>query len=190
MRPSRIFRWIVRLFLLVLTLSMTVVSILGGMSAALILGDPNNIQIPSGAIDSNFNITDLDSMYLSFPFEIRNEGYFDLTNLNLEFKVSMVYDHVNLTLPGVNTTTSVLIFEKSITFPTILHKTTYNGLFSASSGDGFLASNFPDVITDIDWTRTPHAVDFYANFSLSASYSLDLISFSVDAYNISAGYLL
>jgi len=167
---------------------MTVVSTLGGLSAALILGDPNNIQIPSGPIDSNFDITDLSSMYLRVPFEITNAGYYDLTNFNLEFKVSMVYDHVNFTLPGVNTTRHVLIFDKSITFPDIIHQTTYIGLFDASSGDGFLAYNFPNVTTDIDWTKTPYPVEFYSNFSLSASYSLDLITFSVEAYNLSVGY--
>ena len=166
MRPSRVFRWIVRLFILVLTLSMTIVTVLGGMSAAFILGDPRNIQIRTDLIQANFN----------------------LTNLKLDFKISMIYDHVNLTTPGVNTTTSALIFDKSIKFPTILHRTTYNGLFNASSGDGFIVSNFPNVTTDIDLYRTPHAGEFFANFSLSASYSLDLISFKVDAYNISVGY--
>jgi hypothetical protein len=188
MRPSRVFRWIVRLFLLVLTLSMTIVSVLGGMSAALILGDPNNIKIPSGPIQSNFDITDVNSMYLRVPFNITNAGYFDLTNLKIDFKVSMVYDHVNLTTPGVNTTTSALIFDKSMSFPTIFYGTSYNGLFNASSGDGFIPSNFPNATTEIDWTRTPHAVEFYSNFSLSASYSLDLISFKVEAFNVSVGY--
>ena len=190
MRPSRVFRWIVRLFLLVLTLSMTIVSTLGALSAVLILEDPNNIQVPSGPIESNFDITDLSSMYLRVPFNITNAGYYDLTNLNIEFQISMVYDHVNLTLPGVNTTTSVLIFEKSISFPTIIHGTTYNGLFNAASGDGFLPSNFPNATTEIDWTKTPYVAEFYANFSLSASYSLDLISFSVNAFNYSVGHFL
>jgi hypothetical protein len=188
MRPSRVFRWIVRLFLLVFTLSMTIVSVLGGMSAAIILGNPNNITIPSGPIQANFNIANVSSMYLRVPFNITNGGYFDLTNFKIDFKVSMVYDHVNLTTPGVNTTTSALIFDKSIQFPDILHGKSYNGLFDASSGDGFIASNFPNVTTDIDLTRTPHVAEFFANFSLSASYSLDLLSFKVNAYNISVGY--
>ena len=188
MRPSRVFRWIVRLFLLVLTLSMTVVSTLGGLSAALILGDPNNIQIPSGVIEFNYNSTDLSSTYLRVPFQITNAGYYDLTNLNLDFQVSMLYDHINYTIPGESTTRSVLIFDKLVSFPTIFHGTTYDGLFNASDGDGFLVSNFPDM-TDVDMTKTPHAIEFYSNFSLSASYSLDLISFSVDAYNISVGYI-
>jgi hypothetical protein len=189
MRPSRVFRWIVRLFLLVLTLSMTVVSVLGGMSAALILGNPDNIQIRPDLAQFSHNITDVNSMYLRVPFNITNAGYFDLTNLKIDFKMSMVYDHVNLTGPGVNTTTSALIFDKSVNFPTILHGMSYNGLFETSNGDGFIASNFPNVTTDIDWTKTPYPVEFYSNFSLSASYSLDLISFKLNAYNMSVGYL-
>jgi hypothetical protein len=167
---------------------MTVVSILGGWSAFLILGDMNNLQVPSGPINTNFDITDPDNMYIEVPFNITNAGYFDLTFLRIQFKIAMVYDHINLTTPGENVTTSALIFDKSIDFPDIRQGTTYSGIFNASSGDGFLSDNFPNATTEIDWYRTPYAIEFYSNFTVSASYSLNLISFSVDTYNVSVGH--
>ncbi|MCJ7650717.1 MAG: hypothetical protein MUP85_19070 [Candidatus Lokiarchaeota archaeon] len=190
MRFSRVFRWVVRIFILVLTLSLTGVSILGGMSAVAILGDPNNVNIPSGPINANLNISDVNTMYLQVPFNVTNVGFFALTNLRIEFSVRMIYDHVNLTGTGENITSSAIVFNKANPFPSIPIGQTYDGLFSASSGDGFLPINFPNATTEIDLYRTPHAIEFYADFIFSASYSLDLISFSVKLFNISVGYLL
>lgn len=189
MRISRVFRWVVRIFLLVLTLSLTGVSILGGMSAVAILGDPNNVNIPSGPINANLNISDVNTMYLQVPFNITNVGFFDLTNLRIEFSITMIYDHVNLTGTGENVTTSTNVFNKASKFPPIPNGQTYNGLFNAASGDGFLPINFPNATTEIDWNRMPYAIEFYANIIFSASYSLDLISFSIELYNISVGHL-
>lgn len=189
MRISRVFRWSVRIFLLVLTLSLTGVSILGSMSAVSILGNEDNVNIPSGPIDANLNISNVNEMYFRVPFNVTNVGFFDLTNLRIEFSVTMVYDHVNLTGIGENITSSAIVFNKATVFPPIPNGQTYNGLFNASSGDGFLPINFPNATTEIDWYRTPYAVEFYADFIVSASYSLDLISFSVELFNISVGNL-
>ncbi|MHA1197588.1 MAG: hypothetical protein ACTSSM_16040 [Promethearchaeota archaeon] len=62
MRPSRVFRWIVRIFLLILTTCMSVVSFLGSYSAVLILSTPGNINVPSGPIQANLNITNPSGM--------------------------------------------------------------------------------------------------------------------------------
>ncbi len=189
MRISRVFRWSVRIFLLILTLSLTGVSILGSMSAFAILENPDNVNVPSGPISANLNISDVNSMYLQVPFNVSNVGFFDLTNLKIEFSIAMIYDHVNLTGTGENVTTSTNIFNKAINFPPIPHGQSYNGLFNAASGDGFLPANFPNITTEIDWYKTPHAIEFYADFIFSASYSLDLISFTVKLFNITVGHL-
>lgn len=188
MRFSRVFRWVVRIFILVLTIPLTGVSILGSMSAIAILENPDNINVPSGPIDANLDLSDLNSMYIHVPFNVTNVGFFDLTNLRIEFNIRSIYDHINLTGTGENITTSALVFNKVIDFPTIPNGQTYNGLFNASNGDGFLPANFPNATTEIDWYRTPYALEFYADFIFSASYSLDLISFSVYLYNISVGH--
>ena len=187
MRFSRVFRWVLRIFLLVLTLSLTGVSVLGSISAMNILSNPDNIRVPSGPISANLDISDVNTMSIQVPFNVSNVGFFYLTNLRIEFTINMIYDHVNLTGTGENITTNTMVFNKATTFPSVPSGQTYNGLFNAAGGDGFLPANFPNGTTEIDWNRSPHVLEFYADFTISASYSLDLISFSVDLYNISVG---
>ena len=82
-----------------------------------------------------------------------------------------------------------MVFNKATVFPPVPNGQIYVSSFNALNGDGFLPTNFPNATTEIDWLKSPHAVEFLADFSISASYSLSLISFSVQLYNISVGYL-
>ena len=75
MRPSRVFRLIFRIFIFLLTLSVTIVSILGGLSAALILFNPENIGIDPGKVDINFNYPPL-NINFTLPFNLTNAGFF------------------------------------------------------------------------------------------------------------------
>ena len=108
-RPSRIFRTIVRVFLLVFTLSLSAVGFLGGFSAVTILDpDSYNINVPDGPIVANFNITDPSSLAIFLPFNITNAGVYDLTNIEISLQVSVTYG--NTLLPG-NASTTVKIFD-------------------------------------------------------------------------------
>ncbi len=183
MRPSRVFRWIVRIFLGLLTLSMTVVSILGALSAVMILGNVNeNIKIPAGPASANFDITNPSSMNITIPFNITNPGYFDLTNLIIDIKISMIFGNAS-TL--TNETTNIVIFDKAQTFPNIIRGQTYSGAFFGNSSD-FIEANFPNATTEIDWFRTP-VLEFHGNFTISAYYSLDLIAFTFGINNVTLG---
>ncbi|MBY9021571.1 MAG: hypothetical protein KGD67_10950, partial [Candidatus Lokiarchaeota archaeon] len=96
-RPSRVFRWVVRLFLLVFTLSLSAVGFLGGFSAVTILNpDSYNINVPDGPVTANLNITTPGSMYINLPFNITNAGVYDLTNIEISFQVSMTYGNTLL----------------------------------------------------------------------------------------------
>ncbi|TXT60580.1 MAG: conserved exported protein of unknown function [Promethearchaeota archaeon] len=156
MRAARVFRWIVRIFVLFLTVSMTVLSVLGGLSAVQILNDPNNVQIPSGSLD--FNLTSTEP-YINVPFRITNAGYYDLTNLTISFKIEM--DNA--------TEVSQTIYDDTESFGDILHGETLDGNYNAT--------NF--ITTDFYFDPT-----FLANITVSASYSLDLISFEVRLINL------
>ncbi|MFX0060137.1 MAG: hypothetical protein ACFE8J_17710 [Candidatus Heimdallarchaeota archaeon] len=183
MRPSRVFRWIVRMFLFLLTLSMTVVSILGCLSAVMILGNMNeNIKIPAGPPSANFDITNPSSMNITIPFNITNAGYFDLTSLIIDVKISMTFG--NASTP-TNETTNAVVFDKAQIFPNIIRGQTYSGVFFGNSSD-FIEANFPNATTEIDWFRTP-ALEFSGNFTLSAYYSLDLIAFTFGINNVTLG---
>ena len=180
MRPSRIFRWIVRIFLGLLTLSMTIVSLLGGYSAFMILGDPNNIKIPSGPISANFNITDPSGMSIIIPFNLTNAGYFDLTNLQINIKIDLTFGNLSL-----GATSKVNIFDHTQTFPPIIRGQTYSGLFNGT-GTNFIEENFPNVTTEVDLARVP-VFEFHGNFTISAYYSLDLLAFAIGINNVTLG---
>ena len=183
MRPSRVFRWIVRMFIFILTLSMTVVSILGALSAVMILGNMNeNIKIPAGPPSTNFDITNPSSMNITIPFNITNPGYFDITNLIVDIEISMTFG--NASTP-TNETTRTIIFNKAQTFPNIIRGQTYSGAFFGNSSD-FIEANFPNATTEIDWFRTP-VLEFHGNFTISAYYSLDLIAFVFGINNVTLG---
>ena len=185
MRPSRVFRLIFRIFIFLLTLSVTIVSILGGLSAALILFNPENIGIDPSKVDINFNYPPL-NINFTLPFNLTNAGFFDLENLELKIDLAMNYSHVNYPTPGVNETREVPIFNKTQPFGTIPKGTTGNfnftGLFSE-----FNQGKFPNFTTEVDWLRGPPAILFYANFTVSLDYSIGLHSLTIGFIDIYVG---
>jgi len=185
MRYSRLFRWVVRGFLLVFTLSLSAVSLLGGFSAMTIF-DPNvnNVNIPDGEITANFDITDPSGMYINVPFNISNSGVYDLTKIKLSFQVAMTYGDASTPL---NETTTVIIFDKEQFFGTIAQGVTLKTNLTGSASDGFIIANLPDPLTEVDWFRTPNALEFHANLTFSAAYSLNLYTFSVNIIDFPAG---
>ena len=185
-RFSRVFRWIIRGFLLVFTLSLSAVSLLGGFSAITIL-DPSvqNIKIPDGDITSNFDISNPSAMYINVPYNISNTGVYDLTNIALSFQVSMTYGDASTPL---NETTTVIIFDKEEIIGTIAKGVSLKSDFIGTASDGFIAVNMPDPLTEVDWYRTPYALEFHASLKFSASYSLNLYTFKVNIINFPAGH--
>ena len=187
MRYSRLFRWVVRGFLLVLTLSLSSVSFLGGYSAMTIL-DPevHNIKIPDGAITQNFNITNPGGMYINIPYNISNSGVYDLTNISLSFQVALTYGDASKPL---NDTTTVIIFYKEEFIGTVVHGGSLKSNLVGTASDGFIIANIPDPSTEVDWTRAPYALEFYISLTFSAYYSLDLYKFTVNIRNLPAGHV-
>jgi len=176
MRPSRVFRLIVRVFLLVFTLSLSAVSILGGWSAVTILNpSSNDINIPDGPIISNFNIGN-SSIEIIVPFNISNGGVYDLSNIFLRFQVGMTFGNTS-TLN--NDTTTVQIFDTSQSYGSVLPGQTLKANYT---GTGTLP------LSEVDWFRSPHALEFHANLTFRASYSLNLYTFSVNIINFSLGH--
>jgi len=185
LRVSRVFRLIFRIFISLLTLSVTIVSILGGLSAVLILSNPENIGVDPGNVDINFNYPPLDINF-TLPFNITNAGFFDLENLELKIDLSMNYSHVDYPIVGVNETKEVQIFSNSTNFGTVPKGTTRNFNFTGLSSDfNFLPTlNFT---TDIDWYRGPPDILFYANFTISLDYSIGLHSLTIVFTDIYVG---
>ncbi|MFX1417793.1 MAG: hypothetical protein ACFE9N_02605 [Promethearchaeota archaeon] len=186
MRPSRVFRLIFKIFISLLTLSVTIVSILGALSAALILFTPGNIGVDPGKVDINFSYTTM-TINFTLPFNITNSGFFDLENLELKIDLAMNYTHIDYPIVGVNTTREIPIFNKTENFGTIPKGTTGNFNFTGPSGDFYFPPLF-NFTTDIDWYRdTPADILFYANFTISLDYSIGLHSLTIGFIHIPAG---
>ncbi|MFX1317281.1 MAG: hypothetical protein ACFE9T_15570 [Promethearchaeota archaeon] len=186
MRPSRVFRWIVRIFILILTLSVTFVSFLGGLSAVLILSNPDNIGIDTDNAEFNLDYNETTGVVyninFTLPFNVTNAGFFNLEDLKISFQIGLEYSHVNLTGTGVNISQTIKIFDKTSSFPTIKKDKTLYGNYTGNFTD---FGSFPNI-NDIDLTRIP-IFNFYANFTMSLTYSLGLHSLILGVYNISIG---
>jgi len=175
MRPSRVFRWIVRAFLLVFTLSLSAVSILGGWSAVTILNpEGDDINIPDGPIIVNANIGN-SSIEITVPFNISNGGVYELSNIFLRFQLDMTFGNTS-TLN--NDTTTVRVFDIPRSYGSVAPGQTLKANYS---GSGTLP------LAEVNWFRSP-ALEFYASLIFSASYSLNLYTFTVAIVNISMGF--
>ena len=176
MRPSRVFRWVVRAFLLVFTLSLSAVSILGGWSAVTILNPgSDDINIPDGPIMVNLDIGN-STIEITVPFNISNGGVYELSNIFLKFQVGMTFGNSSTPL---NDTTTVLIFDTPQSYGSVAPGQTLKANYS---GSGSLP------LSEVDWTRSPYILEFYASLMFSASYSLNLYTFTVAIINVSLGH--
>jgi len=174
-RPSRVFRLIVRVFLLVFTLSLSAVSILGGWSAVTMLNPgSNDINIPDGDITANIYLGN-SSVEVIVPFNISNAGVYELSNIFIRFQVGMTFGNTS-TLN--NDTTTVQIFDTPQSYGSVLPGQTLKANYT---GTGSLP------LSEVDLFRTPYALEFHANLTFSASYSLNLYTFTVNIINFSLG---
>jgi len=186
MRPSRVFRLTFRIFIALLTLSVTMVSILGGLSAVLIIKDyEDNIQIDFDNAEFNLyvNITTLkiENINFSLPFKLNNTGFFDIENLELELELFLNYSAIS----EMNDTKSVKILNKTQNLGDIQSGEIGDFVFFGENSS-FIYPNFPAVL-DINWFRVPHALEFYANFTVSLDYSIGMHSLSITILNTKVG---
>ncbi|NHJ20002.1 MAG: hypothetical protein EAX91_03590 [Candidatus Lokiarchaeota archaeon] len=173
MRPSRVFRWIVRAFLLVFTLSLSAVSILGGWSAVTILNpSSDDINIPDGPIGYNINIGN-SSVQITIPFNISNGGVYELSNVELGLQFDMRFENIS----AGNATTTFTVFNVIHYYGNILPGATLKANLT-----GFGTLPLSDVNTD----RNPD-LDLFIGLLFSASYSLNLYTFTVGIVNVSIG---
>jgi hypothetical protein len=169
-----VFRWIVRAILLVTTLSLSVVSILGGWSAVTILGSGGEeIKIPDGTPTVNLVIGNTSSIEIIIPFEIPNGGYYEMSDIFLRFQVDMTFGNTSTVN---NDTTTVNIFNTPQSYGSIFPGHTLNANIS---GTGSLP------LSEVDRYRSPNALEFYASLTFKASYSLNLYTVTVSIIDFS-----
>lgn len=175
MRPSRVFRLIFRIFIALLTLSVTMVSILGGLSAVVILSDKDNIQIDFDNIEFNFNISTLETNF-SLPFKVNNTGYFDIEDLEIDLEIFLNYSSISL----MNDTRAIKIFNKTQPLGDIPKGEIGDFVFFGDNSSFYYPIS---IALDINWLRVPHVFEFYANITVSLDYSIGLHSLSITLVN-------
>ncbi|MHA2182541.1 MAG: hypothetical protein ACXAAH_14060 [Promethearchaeota archaeon] len=185
MRVSRVFRLLFRIFIGLLTFSVTIVSFLGGLSAVNILmnADYNiGIDLANKQFEMDFDISGFHGANFSIPFNFTNDGYFDLENLQLRFELAMNYSEVDFPAPGINGTNTLYIFNKTQSFGSVPKGLTGNFNITGLNSDfaSFLGFN----ISKIDFFQAPPIMVFFANLTISLDYSLGMHSLSINIFNL------
>jgi len=163
---------------------MSLVSFLGGYSAALILTNEDNIDID---VDYEGNpFLDITTFEIDIEFEINNLGYFDLEDLKVELELNFVFDWKNKTGNGINVRTEVKIFEGEKSFATIPAGERKKFRVNINFED-LEPVNFSIFDENADKTRDP-VFEFEAEeLKISAKYSLGLISFEAHIEDMDLG---
>ncbi|MFX1343494.1 MAG: hypothetical protein ACFFAI_00190 [Promethearchaeota archaeon] len=157
------------------------VSILGGLSAVMILSNRDNLQIDLDNADFNIsvNITtfQIENINFSLPFKVNNTGYFDIENLELELDLYLNYSSI----AAGNNTVAIKILNKTQALGDIPRGEIGDFVFFGdNSSFNYLA--FPPM-SDINPFRLPHILEFYANITVSLDYSLGLHSLAITLEN-------
>ncbi|NVM38239.1 MAG: hypothetical protein HWN81_21775 [Candidatus Lokiarchaeota archaeon] len=192
MRPSRVFRLIFRIFIFLLIISITLVSILGGLSAVLILTTPDTIGLDTDNADFDLQINnstfEVEDFSFTLPFNLTNSGFFDLENLELLINLNLNYSHVDDPVPGVNTTRQVQIFTKYQNFGNIPKGTTGTFTFTGDLSN-FNLGVLPNFTSEVDWYRGPPAIEFFADIIISLDYSIGLHTLRIGILDLQLGGL-
>lgn len=190
MRPSRVFRLVFRIFIFLLTISITLVSILGGLSAVLILMNQESIGIDTDDADFDMQINnstlEVEDFNFTLPFNFTNSGFFDLENLELTISLGMNYSHIDYPVIGVNATRQVLIFTRFENFGTIRKGETGTFIFTGDFSN-FNTAVLPNFTTEVDRFRGPPIIEFYANLTISLDYSIGLHKITIGIHNLHVG---
>ncbi|TXT59040.1 MAG: conserved exported protein of unknown function [Promethearchaeota archaeon] len=165
MRIARVFRWIIRILVLVLTLSMSLVSALGALSAFNIFSNPQNIRVPNGDVDFEIDYLNPENSYIEVPFFVNNSGYYDLTDFSLGFQVAMKYNATADFIEIINTVQE---------FPDIPEGTALEDIFSATDFENLPNPLYVDV----------NAIQLLANITISGTYTLGLLQFQSQIINV------
>ncbi len=191
MRVSRVFRLIFRIFILLLTISVSIITVFGFLSAVSIL-EPNsegqgniNVDLDNAEFNIDFDIFlgEVNEFNFSIPIDITNAGYFDLKDLEIMVELGIRYEHINLTVPGQNDLVSRKFFENENMLGTVLQGETESYILTGDITN-FIPENFPDIITDINWNRTPEPdIEFMLNISVSLTYTLGLHALAFGIFN-------
>jgi hypothetical protein len=159
----RIVRTAIKVIILAISLSLTLVSAIGTISTLHILSNPNNVFIGTPVINLN---TPPESV--SIPFTFNNTGLYDFTDVIVSVKLT-AYNTSNIA-------ESYVIINNVFINTTILANTKY---------DGGIFINDGNITIPIEMQTYPTNWNASIAITLTSLYTLNLISFRVDIlYNV------
>ncbi|MBA7495677.1 hypothetical protein ES702_06266 [subsurface metagenome] len=164
MGVSKICRIAFRIALYVMTISLTLTGLFGGLSAVAVFSDfSENVKIPSGPITAQLNFSE--PMRLVIPFNLTNAGYFPLDELRIGIAINMTY----------NVSLSHIIMQKEQVYPEIGAGVEFEGNFTATDESFSIPSGDIDIF---------HPPTFTMNLNISAYYTFRLLFFGLELKNI------
>jgi hypothetical protein len=169
MGVSKILRILFRIVLFVITISLSLTSLLGGLSAVMIFSNfDENIDIKTDEAElKNFNNPALAEFVL--PFSINNTGYFPLEGLELRIELELIYDEDKIADFMDHSTTIDAV---------IMPLQSYDGTFTAGA-DSF--TFHPEI--------NPWQLEnkIYVSVEVGAYYSFRMLHFEADIDRFDVG---
>lgn len=153
----RITRTALKIIILFIQISLTLVSVLGTLSSFLITSSPNNIYVGTPIVNTAGN-----TMNVTVPFGINNTGLYDFTNMTVE---------VTLKFYNISEDPNTIFKHLGVNDPPI----------TIEAGE-----NYYDVSTlvftgiDITDVGNPALWEITLIIEIESFYSLDLILFSIN----------
>lgn len=130
----------------------------------------DNIKVPDGAIDLNLDIYNPEDMEVNFPYYIRNQGIYDLNNLNIDVSVFVNYIDV-----GTREDITIRLFAKVSLIPDCKAFSYLIGNFTGT----FLDFNITAVVQFVDNVDYFEPFSFFTDINFRADYFWGLIDFSI-----------
>lgn len=129
-----------------------------------------NIRIPDGVVDLGIDVYNPEYMEVIFPYYIKNQGMYDLTDLFIEVDISVNYTDL---ITRENLT--VQVFSKTGSLPDCKAFSSLIGYFNGTFND----FNITTVIEFLENVDHLESIKFFMDISFQVKYFWTLISFSL-----------
>lgn len=130
----------------------------------------DNIRVPDGAIDLGLDIYSPEDMVANIPYYIKNQGIYDLNNLNMDTDIS-----VNFIDKVTKENITIQLFEKSGMIPDCKAFNYLTGNFTGT----FINFNITAVVYFTENVDYLEPLYFFIDISLRANYFWNLLDFSI-----------
>lgn len=158
------------IMLISIIISGYIVSILSMIAISNVLDIISDVEVPDGYIKANFNIENPNDMEVEIPFDLSNEGIYDLVDINMDVKIKVDYIN-NITRESKE----IEIFSKKIKYGTLGAGNSLNEIFKGDVDD-FDTKAIYNFFKDADIFEE---ISILISIKLEAKYFFNLIEFTI-----------